>query len=190
MNILVVDDDPVLRLMVVQGLTAHGHDVTPCESGADAWGHLRKTRYPIVVTDWLMPGIDGLALTQLIRRAPSDAYTYVIMLTRLTKRADYLTAVRAGVDAFLVKPLDGEMLLAQVDIATRILGLHAYAQKLEAIMVVCSYCKRVRSNGQWMPMEQHVAAEYGALPSHTYCPDCLASEVEPELRRLGIATVG
>jgi DNA-binding response OmpR family regulator len=135
-----------------------------------------------------MPGVNGLELTGLIRRAPSESYTYVIMLTRLTKRAEYLTAVKAGVDAFLMKPLDGESLLAQVDIAARILGLHAYARRLEAIVTVCSYCRRVQRKGKWIPMEQFVAEEFGAMPSHTFCPECMETRVEPELRKLGITS--
>lgn len=186
MKILVADDDPVILAVVKAGLKAGGHEVTTVANGSEAWERLKATRYPIVVTDWMMPEIDGLQLTQLIRRMPSDAYTYVIMLTGKTKRDDVLMGVRAGVDAFLMKPLDGAMLEAQVNIASRILGLEAHAKQLEAIMTVCSYCHRVRHDGTWMGMESYVAKEFKTLPSHTYCPDCYAREVEPQMRELGI----
>lgn len=190
MKILVADDDPVLRTIVTAGLRAGGHEIHPCSTGSQAWDALKKHSFPIVVTDWQMPEIDGLQLTQLIRRTPRDSYTYIIMLTGKTKREDYLTGVKAGVDAFLMKPLDGAMLEAQVNIATRILGLQAHAKRLEAIMTVCSYCKKVKNKGAWVPMESYVATEFKTLPSHTFCPDCFAERVEPEMKTLGISTEG
>ncbi len=190
MRILVADDDPVLRTMVAAGLTASGHEIYACSDGQEAWDAIKKDPFPIVVTDWLMPGIDGLQLTQLIRRMPRDAYCYIIMLTGMTKRDDFLTGVKAGVDAFLLKPLDGAVLEAQVGIATRILGLEAHAKRLESLMTVCSYCKRVKNEGAWMPMEAYIAKKFRTLPSHTFCPDCFKVSVEPQMRELGISTEG
>lgn len=190
MKILVADDDPVIRMVLFGGLKAGGHEVVQCESGNQAWDILKRTPFPVVITDWSMPGLDGLELTQMIRRAPRDAYTFIIMLTGKTKREDYLTAVKAGVDAFLTKPFDGAILEGQVSIAARILGLEAHARKLEAIMTVCSYCKRVKHQGHWTGMEQYVAMEFKTLPSHTYCPSCFKDKVEPQLQELGISTEG
>ena len=190
MKILVADDDPILRTVVTAGLKVGGHEVVAAGTGAQAWEVFKRDPFPIVVTDWSMPEMDGLQLTQLIRRTPRETYTYVIMLTAMTKREDYLMGVTAGVDAFLRKPLDGAVLEAQVKIATRILGLQAHARRLEAIMTVCSYCKKVRRNTNWMPMEEYVATEFKTLPSHTFCPDCFAEKVEPQMRELGISTEG
>src|SRR5215212_5117881 len=114
MKVLVVDDDPVIRAVVAAGLKALRHDVTACESGTKAWELLRQGHFPVLITDWAMPDMNGIQLTQALRSAPRESYTYVIMLTGHTKREDYLTGVRAGVDAFLVKPLDGAMLEAQL----------------------------------------------------------------------------
>ena len=188
MKVLVADDDPVMLAVVTAGLTAGGHEAVACQTGAQAWELFKQQAFPMVVTDWMMPEIDGLQLTQLIRRAPRASYTYIIMLTGKNKREDYLTAVKAGADAFLMKPLDGAMLEAQINIATRILGLQAHTKRLEAIMTVCSYCKKVRHQDHWLPMEQYVAQEFKTLPSHTYCHDCFAEKVEPELRELGVTT--
>jgi two-component system cell cycle response regulator len=133
-KILVADDDPMLRTIVSAGLKAGGHEVVAAGHGGQAWAAFQKQPFPVVVTDWLMPELDGLQLTQLIRRAPIDSYTYIIMLTGKTKRDDFLLGVKAGVDAFLMKPLDGAVLEAQVRIAERILGLQARARKLEATL--------------------------------------------------------
>lgn len=190
MRILVADDDPTLRMIVQGGLRANGHDVYACETGSEAWEKLRTTHYPIVVTDWMMPGLDGLQLTQLIRRTPRERYTYVIMLTGMNKREDYLQALEAGVDAFLAKPLDGPLLEAQVAIAERIVGLQEHAQRLEAIMTVCTYCKQVKDKESWIALESYVATTFKVRPSHGYCPTCYEDIVIPEMERLGISIVG
>src|SRR5258708_1758686 len=181
MKILVVDDDSLVRLIVRGGLKALGHEVVACESGAQAWSILRESQFHLLVTDWSMPEMDGIELTQMVRKVPRESYTYVIMLTGHESREDYLKAVRAGVDAFLVKPLDGALLEAQVSIAERIVGLQNHAKQMESIMTVCSYCKRVRDKNEWISMERYVANEFKTLPSHTFCPSCFAEKFEPEL---------
>ena len=102
----------------------------------------------------------------------------------------FLEGLRAGADAFLVKPVDGALLEAQIAIARRILNLQAHAQQLEAIMTVCSHCKRVRDEGGWVSMEDYVVRRFKSRPSHTYCPECFETKVGPELRDLGIPTDG
>jgi DNA-binding response OmpR family regulator len=190
MKVLVVDDDPVIRTVVSAGLKALAHEVTACDNGSKAWELLRKDHFPVLITDWAMPDMNGIQLTQAVRALPRESYTYVIILTGKTKREDYLTGVRAGADAFLVKPLDGALLEAQLTIAARIVGLQDHAKRLESIMTVCSYCKKVHTHEQWVPMEQYVKQEFKTLPSHTFCPNCFRERVEPEMRQLGISTEG
>lgn len=190
MKVLVVDDDPVLRAVVGAGLKALRHDVVAVDTGAKAWEQLRQQHFPVVITDWNMPEMNGIQLTQTLRAAPRPSYTYVIMLTGKGTREDYLTGVRAGVDSFLVKPLDGAMLEAQLTIAARIVGLQDHAKRLESIMTVCSYCKKVRDEKGWVEMEQYIKQEFKTLPSHTFCPACFHEKVEPEMKQLGLSTEG
>ena len=188
MRVLVVDDDAVLRMVVTAGLKALKHEVVAVDGGTKAWELLKQDHFPVMVTDWAMPDMNGIQLTQTLRAAPRPHYTYVIMLTGHGTREDFLTGVRAGVDAFLVKPLDGAMLEAQLSIAARIVNLQEHAAQLESIMTVCSYCKRVRDEKEWMPMEQYIKNEFKTLPSHTFCPSCFAEKVEPEMKALGLDT--
>src|SRR5436190_188105 len=190
MKVLVVDDDAVIRAVVSASLKALGHEVSACEGGTQAWGLLKTDHFPIMITDWAMPDMNGIQLTQALRAKPRESYTYVIMLTGHSKREDYLTGIRAGVDAFLVKPLDGALLEAQLTIASRIVGLQDHAARLESIMTVCSYCKKVHSHEHWVPMEEYVKQEFKTLPSHTFCPTCFRERVEPEMKQLGLSTEG
>ena len=186
MKILVVDDDAIVVTIVTAGLAAAGHDVVAFRSGDEAWEAFKREHYPIVVTDWSMPGLDGIELTRMIRRTPQPAYTYIIMLTGHNQRDHYLVAVDSGVDAFLVKPVDGAILEAQITIAQRILGREAHTKRLETIMTVCSLCKRVAREGKWIPMEKYVAEALRTVPERSYCDNCMTDKVEPELARLGI----
>ena len=188
MKILVVDDDPLIRMIVGAGLKALKHDVVACETGAQAWSVLKTSAFPVMITDWSMPEMDGIQLTQALRSAPRESYTYVIMLTGHNTREDYLTGVKAGVDAFLVKPMDGALLEAQLSIAARIVGLQNHTKRLESIMTVCSYCKRVHNKDGWVDMEQYIEHEFKTLPSHTFCPSCFTERVEPEMKQLGLST--
>ena len=190
MRILVADDEPTLRMIVKGGLKAGGHEVVTVETGAEAWERLKNEYFPIVITDWMMPGIDGLQLTALIRKTPREAYTYVVMLTGKSKRDDYLKAIQAGVDAFLPKPLDGIFLEAQVNIASRILGLQAHTRQLESMMTVCAHCKRVKDKGAWVGLDEYVSRNFKVKQSHGYCPSCFEEKVAPEMRELGISTEG
>jgi DNA-binding response OmpR family regulator len=190
MRVLVVDDDPVIRTIVAVGLKALKHDIVQCDGGTKAWELLQQEHFHVMITDWAMPDLNGILLTQQLRATPRKAYTYVIMLTGHNKREDYLTGVRAGVDAFLVKPLDGALLEAQLTIASRIVGLQDHAKRLESIMTVCSYCKKVHTQERWVPMEQYVKQEFKTLPSHTFCPTCFKERVEPEMKALGLSTDG
>src|ERR1043165_2277749 len=122
MRVLVVDDDPVIRTIVSVGLKALKHDVVQCDGGTRAWELLQVEHFPVLITDWAMPDLNGILLIQQLRSLPRESYTYVIMLTGHNKREDYLTGVRAGVDAFLVKPLDGALLEAQLTIASPLLA--------------------------------------------------------------------
>jgi Response regulators consisting of a CheY-like receiver domain and a winged-helix DNA-binding domain len=185
MKIMVADDDPIIRMIVSAGMKALGHQVFAYETGLEAWTAFQQSPSQIIITDWAMPAMDGIQLTEAVRTLPSDSYTYVIMLTGHGSREEFKTGIKAGVDAFLIKPLDGALLEAQVTIATRIVGLQEHARRLEAIITICSHCKRIHSKGEWMSMEEYVVREFKMLPPHTYCPTCLTEKVEPQTKALG-----
>jgi len=72
MKVLVVDDDPVIRTVVSAGLKALAHEVTACDNGSKAWELLRKDHFPVLITDWAMPDMNGIQLTQAVRALPRE----------------------------------------------------------------------------------------------------------------------
>jgi phosphoserine phosphatase RsbU/P len=181
-NILVAEDDPVARNVVVALLTAAGHKVTAVENGSDAWDAWLLARSRVVISDWHMPDMDGLELCRRLRQDPADGYTYFILLTGRSGKDSYLTAMRAGVDDFVTKPVDPEELEARLQVAERILGLRGELQQLEGLLPICTYCKRIRDDKQnWSSLEGYIEKRSEAQFSHGICPECYAKHVQPQL---------
>lgn len=186
MKILIADDDPICQFGLSRMLENLGHEVRVCASGVQAWEALRAEHFPVVITDFQMPEMDGMTLARRIRAKPQDDYTYILMLSAFDTRENYLDAIVAGVDDFLAKPIDSALLAARLHVAERIIGLRNHVRRLESVMSVCSYCKKVRQGEAWVDMQNYVANRFGTWPSHGICPHCYESCVKPELAALGV----
>ena len=87
-----------------------------------------------MITDWMMPDMDGPELCRRIRAARRHPYTYIIMVTGRTDRLDRLEGLAAGADDFLTKPVDEEELVVRLAIAERILGVQAELEAKNACL--------------------------------------------------------
>jgi sigma-B regulation protein RsbU (phosphoserine phosphatase) len=173
MKILIADDDNVSRLLLEEVLKNQGHEVTATVDGRDSWAAFQKEYFPVVISDWLMPELDGLTLCRSIRHIHRDSYSYVILLTTLHGKANYLEAMEAGADDFLTKPFDADQLVARLHVAERILGLRQHVRRLEGLLPICSYCKKIRDDqNRWQVIEGYIAKRTEARFSHSICPEC------------------
>ncbi|MDQ0118694.1 diguanylate cyclase [Pseudarthrobacter sp902506025] len=125
MKVLVADDDPGSLLVARAAVERAGHDCLTAEDGDQAWALYLEYQPEVVVTDWMMPGMDGLALCRAIRSREEDLYTYVVLLTSQGSRDDVLAGLEAGADDYVTKPLDPFVLHARLLVARRITSLHA-----------------------------------------------------------------
>ena len=124
MKILIAEDDAVDRLLLRRALEELNFDVIAFEDGVEAWEYLRSNETQVVITDWVMPGLDGLDLCRKVRvRGASAPYIYVILLTASHSREDRLKSLQAGADDILVKPLDRAELFARLNVARRIVTM-------------------------------------------------------------------
>lgn len=135
MDILVVDDAPDTRLIIKSVLKKLGHNVTTAEDGEEAWSLLcNSDKFQIVISDWVMPNLDGLGLCQRIRREPFSKYTYIILLTGMSGKTNLISGIAAGADDFATKPINSEELEVRLRSAKRILDLEqTLAQQNEAL---------------------------------------------------------
>lgn len=187
MKILAVEDDSIARAVLEASLLALGHEVVSVPDGEVAWQLLQHQPIRMVVCDWMMPKVDGLELCRRIR-ARRGEYVYFVLLTNLTATdQNQDTAIEAGVDDFLNKPVNARELKTRLHVAERILGYTAHIRELESFIPICSYCKKVRDDrSYWQQIETYINQRTGSEFSHSVCPDCYTQHVEPQLRALGL----
>jgi DNA-binding response OmpR family regulator len=185
MNILIAEDDPIAERILVASLERLGHTVAVAHDGEEAWERFLQHPVPVVITDWMMPRVDGLEVCRRIRARVSPQYTYVIMLTALHGKDRFLAGMEAGADDFLTKPLDRQGLQARLRVAERILSLQAEIRQLQGLLPICSYCKRIRDEGDhWSDLEHYISERTHASFSHGMCPACIEKHVMPALGAL------
>ncbi len=184
MRVLLAEDDPVSRRILQAALEGLGHAVTTAVDGQEAWERFEEDPVDVLITDWLMPRLNGLELTRRIRGHRGDRYTWVVLLTTLSGKARYLDGMEAGADDFVSKPIDRPELYARLRVAERILGLQREVRQLEGLLPICSYCKMIRDDGgQWSPVETYVSRRTEAQFSHGICPACYDRQIQPQLDR-------
>jgi DNA-binding response OmpR family regulator len=123
MKVLVAEDDRDSRELLSWLLQKLGYQVIATENGREAWEAYRKGSFRLVISDLLMPDMDGLELVRRIRSVKQAKYTYVILLTALIGKKDYLEGMDAGADDFITKPFDPDELKARLRVADRIVAL-------------------------------------------------------------------
>jgi two-component system, cell cycle response regulator len=182
MRILVADDDLVTRVSLTRTVEALGYECLPVGDGEAAWQLLQGSGVDVVISDWLMPGLDGTELCRRIReraRPAVDAdYVYVILATARSDGPDRLTGMRAGADDYLVKPVDPTELEARLIVAARVTALHRelarHRAELERLNMQESMAARtdpLTRLGNRLRLEEDLAAmrarteRYG----HRYC---------------------
>ena len=134
MNILIADDDPVTLKLLMSKIGEWGHTVHPAADGNVAWDTILHTPIDIVISDWLMPGLDGLQLSHRIRERQDCPYIYVILISVQDSKSDIIQGLESGVDDYITKPIDMEALHARVNIGIRIVELErALNRKIEII---------------------------------------------------------
>ena len=121
--ILLAEDDPVTRMLMTRFLKKAGYEVDAVADGAEALDKMMKRYYPILVTDWEMPGMDGVALCKAVRNMQLDGYVYVLLLTARDTKENIIAGLEAGADDYLVKPVHEPELVARLNAGRRILAL-------------------------------------------------------------------
>ena len=117
LKVLAADDDRVVRRIVVTKLSGLGYEVTDVEDGQEALGLLEGGQVPdLLLTDSLMPRMNGLQLVRAIRQSPDPrlATLPVIMLTSRQGEHDIIEGLEAGLDDYIIKPFSPDELAARV----------------------------------------------------------------------------
>lgn len=121
-HILVVDDAASVRNMVRNTLAEAGHEVTTACDGVEGIKATTRARFDAIVTDVNMPEMDGIQMTQILRSRHTYAQTPILMLTTEGRAAVIKQGKRAGATGWIVKPFNGDKLVAAIE---RLLAMDA-----------------------------------------------------------------
>lgn len=189
MKILIAEDDLVSAKILQLTFEHFGHEVVAAADGLEAWNLFEREPFRVVVSDWMMPHIDGLELCAKVRSRPQTDYTYFILLTAIhTGRDSLRTAMDAGIDDFLTKPLDREAVMMRLRVAERILDFTKQIRQLKELLPICMYCKRVRDDSDyWQQVESYLHVHAGTNFTHGICPDCYTVQLGEFTERAGLS---
>jgi phosphoserine phosphatase RsbU/P len=180
MKILIAEDDPIAAKVLRLTLKNFDHEVVVATDGAEAWQMFDADPVRLIISDWMMPGMDGLQLCDRVRNRAQTPYTYFMLLTAAhTGPSDYTLAMDSGVDDFLTKPFDREIIRTRIYVAQRILRYTTEIRQLKDIIPICSYCYKVRNDGDyWERVDTYVRERTGSRFSHGVCPQCFDDQVK------------
>lgn len=182
MKILIAEDDPVSAKLLELSLKQWGHQVVVAFDGRQALDEYAKCPYDVVITDWMMPVMDGIALAKGIREVRGREYPWVILLTTKVFKDNYVNAMESGIDDFLTKPLDRELLRVRLFVALRVQKARKQVAELSRLIPICMHCKAVKASPEdgWRRVEEFLSKHSDI--SHGYCPDCYWDKsVSPDL---------
>ncbi|MET0535512.1 MAG: diguanylate cyclase [Steroidobacter sp.] len=119
---LLVDDEATQRLIMARLLKRAGYEVEMASNGREALAKLEEGDFPLMITDWEMPEMDGIALCRAVR-SKEQGYTYIILLTSRDAIEHLVTGLQSGADDYLIKPVIEPELIARLNTGKRIVTL-------------------------------------------------------------------
>ena len=194
-HVLVVEDSPLQALHLRRLLEESGYLVQIAGDGLDALEQFSRRAFSILISDWIMPKMDGTELIRRIRSMDLPSYVYAILLTSKDQREDLLAGMGSGADDFLTKPVDPAVLSVRLRAGERILRLErgladrnralektlGEMKRLSGLLPMCANCKNIRDDqGYWHQVESYIRDHSEADFTHGLCPACL-EKLYPEI---------
>ena len=192
MRILVAEDDAVTRKILEVTLGRLRFDVIAAVDGNAAWHALEtlkgKDAPELVVLDWMMPGLEGIEICRRLRTTPGFELVYIILLTSRDSKEDLAYGLAAGANDYIAKPFDSVELESRVRVGERMVKLQrslaarvteleaalAHVSKLQGLLPICSYCKKVRNEtNYWEQVDSYLSSHSDLKLTHGICPQCL-----------------
>ena len=134
LDVLVVDDNPHARTALCTAIVRLGHHCRGAASGLEALAAHAEQHADVIVSDWSMPGIDGMELCRRARESDAGTYTYLLFVSGHARKRDFVEAVRAGADDYSPKPIDSDDLEARLIAAARIVRAYRELAKTNVVL--------------------------------------------------------
>ncbi len=160
-KILIAEDDPATCKILETTIEKWGYDVIATADGSEAWKIFQTDPdIHIIVSDWMMPEIDGVELCKLVRGAPDRRYTYFIILTAKSQIDDIISGLESGADDFVTKPFNQLELKVRILAGERLIDLETQlANKVDELSLAYS---QMRSD-----LEAAASIQRSMLPART-----------------------
>jgi len=116
LKILIVDDSPTMRRILVNTVVKAGYpSVKEAEDGRDALAKMMAGKFDLLMTDWNMPNMNGLELVEAVRADANLKGIPILMVTTRNMKEDIVTAIKSGVNGYIVKPFDAKTLNTKIN---------------------------------------------------------------------------
>jgi diguanylate cyclase (GGDEF)-like protein len=161
-RILVVEDDLAIRNNIVALLRLEGYVADAAGDGLEALDYLRSDSYALVISDVMMPRMDGHTLLQQLRSQPATAQLPVILLTALAEKHDQRRGMNLGADDYLAKPFQREDLLKAIETRLgRLAQQQAETQRLQGEAHRLRYLDQLTGLGSRMALLEALSGQHG-----------------------------
>jgi CheY-like chemotaxis protein len=192
-RVLIVEDDPFYQRVLLKRISNEGYQVMTAADGREGMRAIVSFEPDLVVSDWMMPEVDGLELCQSVKTGLREAAPYFILLTAKGEISDKLLGLQTGADDYLTKPCDQGELMARVRAGVRIISLtqdlRCAVTDLKVAVIeleraqmnlpppagvsVCDSCHRLSSGGgSWQEVGEFVVSRAGVGKPASLCPEC------------------
>lgn len=171
LRVLVADDDPSCRLVLRAAVEKLGHECRVASDGDEAWRLFQEAQPDVLITDWMMPGLNGPELCRRARQHAGDGYTYVILATALGDHENVLEGMEAGADDYLTKPISPFDVRARLVSAKRVTELHKELDRLHDALTVQARTDALTGLGNRLRLHEDLEAMHDRAVryGHTYC---------------------
>ncbi len=158
--ILIAEDNPVSRRLMEMTVKQAGYEVVSAANGREALNVFKERFFPIVLTDWGMPEMNGLELCRAIRESPTEGYVFIFLITARDAKKDIIVGLEAGADDYLTKPFDRSELIARLKTALRVLELERSLKKAYEKIRVLSITDKLTGCYNRTYMDEYLAREF------------------------------
>jgi len=160
LSVLVVDDDPAALRLIAKITSAAGYRVLEARDGQQALDCILAQCPDMLVTDWDMPGLDGLQLCRKLRRESLPFYVYILLLTAKSSSEEMVEGLDAGADDFISKPINPAVLLARLKAGSRSIAVDRRLRDIARLDPLTGSMNR-RSFHERFSVEWDRASRYG-----------------------------
>jgi diguanylate cyclase (GGDEF)-like protein len=177
-RVLIVDDDQMSRSLLTSALQKEGYGFAVARNGQEALDLYSDEFFPIIITDWMMPEMDGLDLCRLIRSMKIDRYIYIILLTGQNTKSDLIKGLEAGADEYIIKPIHHSELRVRLKGACRILDLETSLKKSMAEIRELSVRDQLTGSFNRVYMDHQLTQEIMRSARYHHCLSVLMCDLD------------